>query len=178
LSYPHSCILCQIIVNLATFSTIPYEEAFDGRDFVIWFESSSLYLSGLYIFSASRWTKQLLQWTKSECTFLGAQKGTLATVNSVQRWWKKGPGQFEAMKTKKARGKIFLSLSEGNINLSEYFTSHVGSHKCGLCDHVSQNKRLIRHAQPSQHFYSEDPSIFKSVSAPAFQCRQYIIEFW
>ncbi len=63
---------------------------------------------------------------------------------------------------------LSFSLSEGNINLSEYFTSHVGSHKCGLCDHVSQNKRLIRHAQPSQHFYSEDLSIFKSVLAPCF----------
>jgi hypothetical protein len=58
------------------------------------------------------------------------------------------------MKIKNARGKsfLFLSLSEGNINLSEYYTSHVGSHKCGLCDHVSQNKRLIRHAQPSPIF--------------------------
>ncbi len=107
---------------------------------------------------------------KVSVTFLGPKKGTLATVNSVQRWWKKGPGQFEAMKTKNARGKsfVFLSLSEGNINLSEYFTSHVGSHKCGLCDHVSQNKRLIRHAQPSRNFYSEDlsflyfPSLFRA----------------
>jgi hypothetical protein len=79
---------------------------------VIWFESSSLYLSGLHIFSTSRRTKQPLQGTKSEyCTaFLGPTKRALATVNSVQRWWKKGPGQFEAMKTKKSTWQD-LSLS-------------------------------------------------------------------
>jgi hypothetical protein len=85
------------------------------------------------------------------------------------------------MKTKKnARGKSFL------------FISFRGEHKPLGVLYVPRGEpqvRTLRPRQPEQaahqaysaisaFFISEDLGIFKSVLAPAFQCRQNIIEFW
>ena len=109
--------------------------------------------------------------------FLGPKKGALATVNSVQRWWKKGPGQFEAMKTKKARGKFFL------------FLSFRGEHKPLGVLYVPRGEpqvRTLRPRQPEQAAHKACSAIsafllggskyFSECVGPL--CRQYIIKFW